>query len=231
MRKPRHSGSYLLRCSIIPATRTATDASCAPSRVNTHGSRWKWWLAFPSCRTRTDSPAPVSSALLIQIVAGPPPTTATSRCVSCQPRESAHRVWMKSSSKPGASPRALDCIANRIAARTGLGAAHGIARPAATGSDRDAEASHPARRIPRWGRPMHPAMSTMINLYAHSRWRRCLRAATRCRAGATDISVPLKGKIRLHPAGPVATRFFMPCPGSPAEPGVATRSLKRIRME
>ena len=63
MRKPRHSGSCNLRCSIIPATRTATDASCAPSRVNTHGSRWKWWLAFPSCRTCTDSPAPVSSAL------------------------------------------------------------------------------------------------------------------------------------------------------------------------
>ena len=41
--------------SIIPATRTATDASCAPSRVNTHGSRRKWWLAFPSCRTCTVS--------------------------------------------------------------------------------------------------------------------------------------------------------------------------------
>ncbi len=69
MRKPRHSESYHFRCSIIPATRAATDASAAPSRERPHGSRWKWWLAFPSRRTFTDSPAPVSSALLRLIVA------------------------------------------------------------------------------------------------------------------------------------------------------------------
>ena len=41
MRKPRHSGPYHFRCSIIPATRAAADASTAPSRVRPHGSRWK----------------------------------------------------------------------------------------------------------------------------------------------------------------------------------------------
>lgn len=53
MRKPRHSGPYHLRCSIIPVTRAVTDASPAYSRMRPHGSRWNWLLTyFPIGRFR-----------------------------------------------------------------------------------------------------------------------------------------------------------------------------------